>query len=182
VFLRLLFLLLLLSLPRTVIAQQSGTKKPESGPGTCPVTRPYQTSLFIPPAPYAAKPGNGRFWFGTDRLWTSLPVTGMLKGLPEDTTSSHPTFSEKLFWWRQGYDAHAEPRPKLIVTGKLLDSPAPRLEVYPVTPLEVSPATNAFAAPRSAMLVGVGFPTVGCWQITGRYEDDELTFVIWVAR
>ena len=67
-----------------------------------------------------------------------------------------------------------EPRPKLIVTGKRLDAPAP--------PLEVSSATNAVAAVRSAMLVGVDFPTVGCWQITGRYEDDELTFVICVAR
>ena len=25
------------------------------------------------------------------------------------------------------------------------------------------------------------FPTLGCWEITGRYENDELTFVVWVA-
>jgi hypothetical protein len=169
--LRLLSLLCLLSTTHTVLSQQSGTIEREGVPETCPVTRPYQASLFVPPAPYAAKAGIGRFWFETDRLWTSLPVNGMLKGLPENPTSAHPTFTEKLFWWRQGYNASAEPRPKLKVAGKRIDSPAP--------PLEVSPPTNAVMKQTSAMLVGVGFPTVGCWQITGRYENDELTFVIW---
>ena len=55
-----------------------------------------------------------------------------------------------------------------------MDSPAPSLEV--------SQPTNAMSSERAAMLVGVGFPTEGCWEITGRYEDDALTFVIWVAR
>ncbi len=179
-FLRLLSLLYLLSLSQAVLAPQA--PKPESVPETCRVTRPYQTSLFVPPAPYETKTAKTQFWFGTNRLWTNLPVDGIWKGLPLDTTARQPTFGQKLFWWRQGYDARIESRPNLIVTGKRLDSPAPLLEVSPVTPLEVSPATNAFAAPRSAMLVGIGFPAVGCWQITGRYEDDELTFVIWVAR
>jgi len=172
--LRLLSLLCLLFIPHAILAQQSGTTKLDSVPETCPVTKPYQTSLFVPPPPYTAKVGRERFWFGTDRLWTNLPVNGMLKGLPVDTSSAHPTFSEKLFWWRQGYDGRAKPRPKLTVTGKRIDFPAP--------PLEVSPPTTAIMGNRSAMLVGIGFPTVGCWQITGRYEDDELTFVIWVAR
>jgi hypothetical protein len=173
--LRLLPLLCLLSISQAILAQQAGTTKPESVPETCPVTRPYQTSFFVPPYPYEAKTAKGQFWFGTDRLWTSLPVDGIWKkGLPPDTTARHTAFDRKLFWWRQGYDARAEPRPKLIVTGQRLDSPTP--------PLEVSPATNAFAALRSAMLVGIGFPMVGCWQITGHYEDDELSFVIWVTK
>jgi hypothetical protein len=96
-----------------------------------------------------------------------------LRGDPDESTSGHPTISEKVFWWRQGYDARVEPLPKLKVTGKRLDSPAP--------PLEVSATTNAFTQHTAAMLVGIGFPTVGCWQITGRYEDDELIYVTWVA-
>jgi hypothetical protein len=171
---RLLSLLCLLFIPYAILAQQSATAKLDSVPETCPVTKPYQTSRFVPPPPYTAKIGSERFWFGTDRLWTNLPVNGMLKGLPVDTTSGRPTFSEKLFWWRQGYDGRTEPRPKLTVTGKRLDSPAP--------PLEVSRPTTAIMGHDSAMLVGVGFPTVGCWQITGRYEDDELTFAIWMTR
>ena len=67
----------------------------------------------------------GQFWFGTDRLWANLPTDGIWKGLPRDTTPGHPTFFQKLFWWRQGYEGRAEPRPKLTVTGKRLDFPAP---------------------------------------------------------
>jgi len=174
ILLRLLSLLCLLSIPHAVLAEQSGKTKLGSVPEMCPVTKPYQTSLFVPPLPYEAKLGSGQFWFGTDRLWTNLPVNGMWRGLPIDTSSSHPTFSQKLFLWRQGYDGRAEPRPKLTVMGKRIDTPAP--------PLEVSRPTTAIMGHRSAMLVGLGFPTVGCWQITGRYEDDELSFVIWVAR
>jgi hypothetical protein len=170
---RLLALLCLLPITHAVLAQRSGTTRPGIVPETCPITKPYQTSRFVPPPPYRAKAGNGRFWFGTDRLWTNLPENGILRGDPDETTSGHPTISEKVFWWRQGYDARVEPLPKLKVTGKRLDSPAP--------PLEVSATTNAFTQHTAAMLVGIGFPTVGCWQITGRYEDDELTYVTWVA-
>jgi hypothetical protein len=31
------------------------------------------------------------------------------------------------------------------------------------------------------MVVGINLPTLGCWEITGHYEGDELTFVVWVA-
>src|SRR5215471_1284177 len=46
------------------------------------------------------------------------------------------------------------------------------------------PLKNAFIAKEkwSAMFVGVSFPTLGCWEITRRYDDDELTFVIWVTK
>ena len=157
---RLFPLLSLLLLPQAVLAQDPETPQPEVAPENCPVTRPYQTSRFVPPAPYWTKEDTGRFWFGTDRLWTLLPIDGVWER------------SNKLFWWRQGYDAYREPRPKLIITGKRLDSLAPNLKA--------DRATNAFAPPRSAMLIGVELPTTGCWQITGRYEDDELTFVAWV--
>jgi hypothetical protein len=31
-------------------------------------------------------------------------------------------------------------------------------------------------------MTGINFPTIGCWQITAHYEDDELTFVVWVGQ
>jgi len=62
----------------------------------------------------------------------------------------------------------------LIVSGERLDAAAP--------PLLASEATNAYAADiGSAMLVGVDLPTLGCWKITGKYSDSELSFVVWVA-
>jgi hypothetical protein len=30
-------------------------------------------------------------------------------------------------------------------------------------------------------MTGINVATAGCWEITGRYENDELTFVIWVS-
>jgi protein involved in polysaccharide export with SLBB domain len=30
------------------------------------------------------------------------------------------------------------------------------------------------------MVTGIHLPTFGCWEITAHYEDDELTFVVWV--
>ena len=160
---RLLPLLGPLLLSQLVLAQHLETAQSEVVPESCPVTRPYQTSRFVPPSPYWTKEGTGRFWFGTDKLWTALPIDGVWQGL---------SFA-KLFWWRQGYDAYREPQPKLIITGKRLDFLAPNLKA--------DHATNAFAPPRSAMLIGVEFPTAGCWKIRGRYEDDELTFVAWVV-
>jgi hypothetical protein len=34
---------------------------------------------------------------------------------------------------------------------------------------------------KSFMVVGVNLPTLGCWEIKGRYENAELTFVVWVT-
>jgi hypothetical protein len=75
-------------------------------------------------------------------------------------------------WWRLGYDWRTEPIPKLKVTGKRLDSPAPPLEAT---------ATNVLG-PLPYMMVGMNIPTLGCWEVTGRYDDDELTFVVWVTK
>ena len=73
---------------------------------------------------------------------------------------------------RLGYDSRAEQRPAIKVTGRRLDGPAP--------PLLALPPTNAFQGPGSAMLTGVYVPTPGCWEITGEYHGNELSFVVWV--
>jgi hypothetical protein len=61
-----------------------------------------------------------------------------------------------------------------MVTAERIDVKAP--------PGESSGATNASSGDiGTAMLVGVNLPTPGCWKITGRYKEDELSFVVWVA-
>jgi hypothetical protein len=87
-------------------------------------------------------------------------------------TPTDPTFRQKMQWWRQGYDYHTEPKPKLKVTGKRLDATAPPL---------MAEANNVVGPPPS-MMVGMNFPTLGCWEITGHYEDDELIFVVWLSK
>src|SRR5258708_37218363 len=146
---------------------QEGISNP---PGNCPVTQPHQPMFAAPPPNQATAPWANEFWYGTESLWTALPRSGAWNGLPHNPEG----YTQKVFWWRKGYSWTEEPKPALTVTGQRIDMPAP--------PLNVSTATNAFAEDiQSAMLVGVDFPTLGCWKITGRYADAELSFVVWVA-
>jgi hypothetical protein len=167
---RLLPLLCLLSLSSLSLSQHRQTP---AVPKTCSVTKPASQS-FVPPAPYPAKPSRGQFWFGTDRLWTRLPETGAWIGLVHYTPSD-PTFRQKLFFWRQGYDAHAETQAKLTVSGRRIDAPAQPLQTD-------GPGTGSWTADDQFLVTGINFPTIGCWEITGRYENDEVTFVVWVGK
>jgi hypothetical protein len=142
---------------RTTAGEQqgaaAGTARSDDVPETCPVTKPSDRP-FVPPSPYPTKASKGSFWFGTDHLWTALPVDGTWKGLPHYTPSD-PTFRQKLFWGRQGYDWHTEPQPKLTVTGRRLDSSAP--------PLLSDRANNGWVQEdQPFMVVGINFPTLGC--------------------
>lgn len=139
-------------------------------PASCPVTLP-QEPLFTAPEPYSPNaPFDYGFWFGSESLWTLLPKDGIWYSLPHNPGG----YTQKVFWWRQGYIWNEEPQPDLSVTGERLDAAAP--------PLIVSRATNAYADDiGSSMLVGVDFPNLGCWKITGQYADAQLSFVVWVA-
>jgi hypothetical protein len=150
--------------------QSVGKEVPES----CPVTKP-PANPFVPPVPYPVMTGPHNFWFGTEKLWTLLPRDGTWAGLghysPTDTA-----FRQKLFWWREGYDWHNY-QPPLKVTGKRIDSPAPPLATD-------EHANGGWTDDRNHpfIVVGIDIPTLGCWKITGRFEDGELNFVIWVTQ
>ena len=143
---------------------------PREPPDSCPVTMP-QDPPFVPTAPYDELGFEGYFWFGSNSLWTSLPQDGTWAGLPLNPGG----YTQKVFWWREGYVWNEEPEPNLVVTGERLDAEAPSFKG--------SKGTNAYASDiGSAMLAGVDFPALGCWRITGRYNDEaELSFVVWVA-
>ena len=166
-FLLVIFTLLLPSCTR----QQAGgaqAARPKSGLASCPVTRPPDLP-FTPPEPYPSAAPGGQFWFGSSDLWTAIPQDGIWSGLPENSAG----FSQKVFWWRAGYDPGDEPEPDLVLTGRTLDSS--------LVTLLASQATQAEAPDiGSAMLVGVEFPAPGCWEISGRYAGSELSFVIWI--
>lgn len=143
---------------------------PQNPPKDCPLTVP-QSPTFMPPAPYnTLNSFKDHFWFGSNSLWTIIPENGIWDGLPYNSSG----YTQKILWWRDGYVWTDEPEPNLIVTGERLDAEAPLIRA--------SKATNAYASDiGSAMLVGMDFPTTGCWKITGKYNDNtELSFVIWV--
>jgi uncharacterized protein YceK len=139
-------------------------------PADCPVTTSENVS-FQAPEPYSpSAPWEGFFWFGSEELWTALQTNGVWTGLPHNPEG----YSQKIPWWREGYIWNEEPEPALVVTGERLDAKVP--------PLNASKANGAYADDMgSAMMMGVDFPTLGCWKITGKYKDAELSFVVWVA-
>jgi hypothetical protein len=175
-----LMLLCLLSLfQQTSFAQQSGAATPDRVPDTCPVTKP-STKPFVPSAPYESKADPGRFWYGTDELWTSLPTTGTWKGLPLNWVFTPPSYSWGIDWWRRGYYRHTEPHPILKVTGRRLDSRSPLLVARSSDAVGVF--DNDWRAPALPLSSAIDFPTLGCWEITGHYQTRRLTFVVWVTK
>ena len=149
---------------------------------SCPVTK-SPLMAFIPPSPYPTEVSADSFWFGTEKLWTELLVDGTWKGLPVWTAAEQaeneddsyrptgPAFRNKLVWWHEGYDWRTDD--PLTVTGKRLDAPAPPL---------YGRASNGWTndSHHPFMVAGIFIPTVGCWQITGNYKGDRLTFVVLV--
>ncbi|HEX8892265.1 MAG TPA: energy transducer TonB [Terriglobales bacterium] len=173
------FLSFLCSLSLSVIPVAQDNPRISVVPDSCPVTKSADHS-FIPPAPYRAKPSPDMFWFGTDKLWTELWVTGTWSGLPHYTPTRQTYYREKLIFWRQGYDPHSEPHPNLTVTGRRIDGQAPPLQTD-------GKGNGSWTNDDQFIMTGINFPTLGCWEITGHYENkelnesDQLTFVIWVA-
>jgi hypothetical protein len=158
--LRLLALFCLTSLCQQSLAQQSESSRPRV-PDTCPVTKPSDHP-FVPPPPYRAHEG----WFGTDRLWTILMSDG---------TSAQ---GEKSLWFSHEWSHDRrwipdEVAKKLTITARRLDAPTP--------PPEISAGPVFNRDWKAFMLGGISFPTRGCWEITGHYEDAEVQFVVWVV-
>lgn len=149
---------------------QEGAK--EKVPESCPITKP-PVNAFIPPSPYPSKGGDDRFWYGTNKLWISLRTDGTWWSLPHWPDG---TYRQKLFWWSEGYDWHRELQPMLKITGERLDSPAPALATD-------EHANNGWTDDPSHpfIVTGINLPTLGCWKLTGRYRDAELSFVVWVT-
>ena len=164
------FALCLFAVQMMATEWQSRHTETSSSAASCPVT-PAPSPAFTPPAPYPPNPPSGSFWFGTEKLWTLLRADGTWQNLPHSDSG----YGQKLFWWRDSYDWKAEPQPKVIVTAKRLDAAAPAVSA--------PRASNGYRQEdwKSFMVVGIDIPKAGCWQITGRYGSDELTFVVRVA-
>jgi len=157
-------------------SSQSTSAQHDSIPESCPM-RPRPARPFIPPADYRTTEELPKGWFliGTEKLWTEIGESMVWQWTPH-TPGHEQDLTAKIFWLSEDYNWRTEPIPKIRVTGKRLDGPAPPLM------LPQGPATNVIGddSGRGAMLTGVWVPTPGCWEITGDYEGDKLSFNVWV--
>ena len=94
--------------------------------------------------------------------------------LPPDGRWDQLALGEKVFWWSANYNVDQEEMPDLTITARRLDGPAPDYLT--------NEATNAShpSFGRTAMLVGVTLGGPGCWEVSGTYRGQTLTFVVWV--
>ncbi len=163
---RLTFLCLVFLSPVS-FAQQSGTLAAEAVPESCPVTKPSDQP-FVAPSPYPPQAPKGSSWFGTDGLWTLIG------------TDPRWPMGQKTFWWRKEWGRYKwipeEQASKLTVTARRLDGDAP--------PADILKSNSSYREQdwKAFLVGGINFSVPGCWEVTGRYEDDELTYVVWVAK
>ena len=169
--LRLVLLILLLAL--TASAQQNSPQQTFVPPASCPITIAPAKPFTLPP-PYEVDNSGKSFLIGTEKLWTVVLKTGVWYWAPRPPGHENEVqpLTEKTFWGSVNFDWKTEYPPELKVTGRRLDGSAP--------PLLTMTPTNAFPGPAAAMLVGVYVPTSGCWEITGEYKGEKLSFVVWV--
>jgi hypothetical protein len=158
----------------TAVGQQNSPGQRPIAPTSCPVTRAPAVS-FTPPRLHERSKDDNEFWLGTEKLWTTLPRSGDVWGwVPHAPGREYEVqpLTAKIFWFGVDYDRHREGNADLKVTGRRLDGDAP--------PLLAMPTTNALGDPYDAMLTGVYMPTPGCWEITGEYKGQKLSFVVWL--
>jgi hypothetical protein len=135
----------------------------------CRVTRPPNPPFF-PPAAYAFKTPNPSFFpYGSDALWTELQRDGTWFAFGKEGDGW--VYQNKITFWHRGFDWRKD-KPSVTVTGKRLDGDAPTVTA--------AHANAVFLPNRDAagMMTLLAVPTLGCWEITARYEGHELSFVV----
>ncbi len=70
---------------------------------------------------------------------------------------------DRLFWWREGPLPN---QPDLLITARDMGSGV------------VVTLDRAITVADSAMLIALNVPTAGCWEVTARYENTSVRYVI----
>jgi len=129
----------------------------------CPVT-PGSDEIFGAPFP------KGKNWYGSESLAVKLPTDGIWPTTISGDLIAVNLIAVKLFWWSVGF----EPGMESNLTVDILS-----LNGKPVR-AKVGKPTSAHAESLGGwtMMTGIDFPDPGCWQISGKYLGQILTFVV----
>jgi hypothetical protein len=151
-------------------SEDSASQNLQNPAPSCPVTQ-APAHPFVPPAPFPAKPGKDSFWFGNERLWTSLDAKGIWLG-----PHTESGYGDKLFWYSLGLSRKEEGKRRVTVTGRRRDAGAPPFVTYADCCSSSSSGPQVFF-----MIAGVDIPSPGCWEIAGDDQTERVSFVVWVA-
>lgn len=139
------------------------TPEPYAPGFDCPVTQP-PTPGFQPPDGYPPEPNlDDAVWFGTEALWTVLPVDGYYG-------------QRKSVWWSTSFPGGPqEPQPDIDVTWERLDLRDSSKQSFTTN---AGRGTNAHT-PEDGwfMIAGTDPADPGCWQVTAKYKGAELSYV-----
>jgi hypothetical protein len=143
----------------TVIAGLETPAQSQTANGSCPLSQVTRESA--PPDPNAASAGRVEDWYiNSDRTIWAGPVP--IGGWPSEGTlysGGRVVNGQKTYWVRpQGK--------QLVITGHRIDGQATALE-----------ANVPCCYPTGFQIVALHFPTPGCWQVSAKAGDRELTFV-----
>jgi len=133
-------------------------------------TTPAPNPPYVPPGPYFATAVDSTFWYGSDALWTALPLDGKWTANGKDEDGS--VCRTKLSLLASRLRLRTETEPKLTIAGKRLDAVAPTVAVA---------LANAVFIPSrdgAGMMTLIDIPKAGCWEITAHYKGHDLSFVV----
>ena len=156
------FLFICIFLSACSSAKPTSSNSPSSTPvssstsAACPVTEP---SWVKPPEDSAVQnpPAHGYYYVNEDSsIWASAWWTGE----EEYTLRAGEEQGNKMGWFRPA-------GAKLEITGQRVDAQAPPLEAH-----------VPCCYPTRFQATGLYFPTEGCWEVTAKAADSELSFVI----
>jgi hypothetical protein len=108
--------------------------------------------------------------YGAPKLWALIPRSGSLAS----STSTTGGRFVRTFWYSTAWSIADEPTPSISVSAGRLGGGD-------------SVTGSAAVSARSrelgtSMIVSLDLPSGGCWQITGTYRDQSLSYVVWVER
>lgn len=116
---------------------------------------------------YAADAPASRFMASFTSTWFRNEDGTLWAGLSPAYDGQWQTGGLKVLWWRPEGAFYQDP---LVIYGKRLD--------WTAAPLKVElPGSYTTFQPSS-----LDFPTGGCWEVTGKIEDTELRFIVYVNR
>lgn len=143
------------------------------GPNTCPVTVPAHPG-FVPPEPYPPEAPFAQVWYGTPELWTILDASGAVwRDLP--VGKGPHAVGNKTLWFSENFSTAGgedfSGDADITLAAVDLDGSAP-------TVVQEGGVPSFNRDIKNFILVGLGLPEPGCWEVTARYKGAELTYVL----